>query len=265
MQTENYPGKEQCCRKYKNQNGLAKAVFLLENRVMHRFFVNQKLEKDQHVECSRELAHQLSSVLRMKEGDDIILFDGSGYDCAAKIEDISRRGCVVRVLQCVIPNREPKRKLVLFQSLIKKDKFEWVLEKGVEVGVSEFVPILTERSVKRSYNQERAEKIIKEAAEQSGRAVIPKLRPLMLFHEAVSYASKKGLQSFFPTVDAASAERVVSYPSKPFVALFVGPEGGWNRQEIEVAQKAGHLVISLGKLTLKSETAAIVASYQLLH
>ncbi|MDP2676129.1 MAG: RsmE family RNA methyltransferase [bacterium] len=230
----------------------------------HRFFVNQKLEKDALIECSREIAHQISSVLRMREGDEIVLFDGSGYDCTANIQDISRRGCVVHITQCTIPNREPKRKLVLFQSLIKKDKFEWVLEKGVEVGVTEFVPILTERSVKKSFNQERAEKIIREAAEQSGRSVIPKLRPMMLFHEAVLYASKRGLQSFFPALHI-SAERVVSYPSKPFVALFVGPEGGWNKQEIETAQKAGHLVISLGKLTLRSETAAIVTAYQLLH
>lgn len=232
---------------------------------LHRFFVTQKLEKDKHIECSKELAHQLASVLRMREGEEVILFDGSGYDCTGMIEEISRKGCIVQITQCSIANSEPKRKLVLFQSLIKKDKFEWVLEKGVEVGVTEFVPILTERSVKLNFNRERAEKIIQEAAEQSGRAVIPKLRPLMLFHEAVQYASKKGLQAFFPALHVASAERVVSYPSKPFVALFVGPEGGWNKNEVEIAQKAGHLIISLGKLTLKSETAAIVAAYQLLH
>lgn len=232
---------------------------------MHRFFIAQKLEKGMRIECSRELSHQLLDVLRVRQGDEIIFFDGLGYDYTGKIESTSRRGCVVSIIDGFIPNREPKRKLILFQSLIKKDKFEWVLEKGVEVGVSEFVPILTGRSIKKNFNEERCEAIIRGAAEQSGRASIPKLRPLMLFGEAVSYASKRGYQSFFPSLSADSSERMIAYPSKPHVALFVGPEGGWHTDEIDTARKAGFLIISLGKLTLKSETAAIVAAYQLLH
>lgn len=232
---------------------------------MHRFFIAQKVEKGMQIECSRELSHQLLDVLRMREGDEIILFDGSGYDYMGKLELASRRGCVVSIIDGSIPNREPKRKLILFQSLIKKDKFEWVLEKGVEVGVSEFVPILTDRSIKKNFNEERCEAIIREVAEQAGRAVVPKLRSLMLFEEAVLYASKKGYQSFFPSLSAGSSERMIAYPSKPYVALFVGPEGGWHDDEIDIARKAGFLIISLGKLTLKSETAAIVAAYQLLH
>lgn len=232
---------------------------------MHRFFIAQKLEKGGRIECPKEIAFQLLNVLRMREGEQVILFDGSGYDYTGEIESVSRKECIIRMSDALIPNREPKRKLILFQSLIKKDKFEWVLEKGVEVGVSEFVPILTSRSVKKNFNEDRAEAIIQEAAEQSGRAVIPKLRPLMLFHEAVAYAFKKGLQTFFPSIDASSSERMIAYPSKPHVALFVGPEGGWNSEEIDAARKSGFLIISLGKLTLKPETVAIVAAYQLLH
>lgn len=216
-------------------------------------------------ECDRELSHQLNHVLRLKKGETVILFNGSGRDYYAEIEDVTRKGCILAVHGYVIPNREPKRKLVLFQSLIKKDNFEWVLQKGVEVGVFEFVPMITTRSVKKDFSRERAEKIIQEAAEQSGRSYIPKIRPVMLFPEAVRFAYENGFQSFFPSITATQHERISTYPSKPHVALFVGPEGGWTRDEIERARKAGHLIISLGKLTLKSETAAIVASYQLLH
>ncbi|MBI4114438.1 MAG: 16S rRNA (uracil(1498)-N(3))-methyltransferase [Candidatus Niyogibacteria bacterium] len=232
---------------------------------MHRFFVNIKLEKGKRLESSKDMARQLSSVLRMGKGDEIILFDGSEYDFVGVIEEISPRSAEVFIKEARVSNREPKRKLVLFQSLIKKDKFEWVLEKGVEVGVSEFVPILTSRSIKKNFNRTRCESIIQEAAEQSGRTLIPKLRPLMVFHEAVHYAQKRNLQVFFPSLESESADRMVSYPSKAHVALFVGPEGGWNEEERQQARKAGFLIISLGKLTLKSETAAIVTSYQLLH
>jgi len=217
------------------------------------------------IECERELAHQLVHVLRLEKGDDIILFNGTGNDFNARIESTSRSGCMLVLDRSFAPNREPKRKLILFQSLIKKDNFEWVLEKGVEAGVFEFVPVIATRSVKKDFSRDRAEKIIQEAAEQCGRSIVPKLHPMVLFNEAAYFARRKGLQVFFPSITATEQERISAYPSKPHVALFIGPEGGWSRDEVDIARKFGFLIISLGKLTLKSETAAIVTAYQLLH
>lgn len=240
-------------------------VFYFTMDTMHRFYIKQKLEEGNVVHCEQELAHQITHVLRLQKGEDVILFNGSGQDFYAEVEEISRTRCALLIHGHTVPNREPKRKLLLFQALIKKDNFEWVLQKGVEVGVSEFIPMIAARSVKKGFSKERSEKIIQEASEQSGRSFIPRMRTPMFFEEAVRFAHQKGFQSFFPSITATQHERISTYPSKPHVALFIGPEGGWTRDEEDMARKAGFLIISLGKLTLKSETAAIVSAYQLLH
>lgn len=232
---------------------------------LHRFFIEEQLTDNASLQCPKELAYQLTSVLRTKSGDEVILFDGSGYDFRARVEEVKRKEYKLRVVDSFIPNREPKRKVILFQSLIKKEKFEWVLQKGTEVGVSEFVPVIAERSARRGFNLRRSQKIIKEAAEQAGRAFVPTIRDPMVFERAIDFTSHRGYQTFFASFEARPEERVASYPSKHQVALFIGPEGGWTEKEIEKARTAGYLVITLGKLTLRSETAAIVAAYQLLH
>ena len=231
----------------------------------HRFYIEEQLTEGTLLKCPKDLAHQLVNVLRSKPGEEVILFDGSGYDFRSRIENINRKDCALRIIDSFIPNREPKRKLILFQPLIKKEKFEWVLQKGTEVGVSEFVPVLADHSIKRGFDQARSQKIVREAAEQSGRAYIPQVRDPMVFERAIDYTLNRGYQAFFASFEARPEERFATYPSKPQVALFIGPEGGWTSSEIDKAHKAGYLAISLGKLTLRSETASIVAAYQLLH
>ena len=230
-----------------------------------RFYVDEQLTEGMMFKCSKELTHQLTNVLRLRLGSELILFDGSGYDFRARIEEIKKQECALRIIDSYVPNLEPKRRVILFQSLIKKEKFEWVLQKGTEVGVSEFVPVIAERSAKRGFDLIRGQKIIKEAAEQSGRAFVPILRDPMVFERAIEFTINRGYQVFFASFEARPEEKVAAYPSRPQVALFIGPEGGWTEKEIEKARTAGYLVISLGKLTLRSETASIVASYQLLH
>ena len=232
---------------------------------LHRFYTEEQLTQGTLFKCSKELTHQLASVLRLRPGEEVILFDGSGYDFRARLEEIKKKECQLRIIDSFVPNREPKRRVILFQSLIKKDKFEWVLQKGTEVGVSEFVPVIADRSVKRGFDLARGQKIIKEAAEQAGRAFVPMLRDPMVFERAIGYTINRGYQVFFASFEARPEERVAAYPSKHQVALFIGPEGGWTEKEIDKARTAGYLVVSLGKLTFRSETASIVAAYQLLH
>lgn len=233
--------------------------------IKHRFYISEQLAEGASFKCPKDLAHQLANVLRLKTGDEVTFFDGSGYDFRSRVEEIKKKECSLRIIDSFVPNREPKRKVILFQSLIKKEKFELVLQKGTEVGVSEFVPVIAERSAKRGFDLSRGQKIIKEAAEQAGRAFVPTLRDPMVFERAIDFTSHRGYQTFFASFEARPEERVAAYPSKYQVALFIGPEGGWTEREIEKARTAGYLVITLGKLTLRSETASIVAAYQLLH
>src|SRR3989338_266879 len=125
---------------------------------MHRFY-----SKD--LELTKEISHQLKNILRFKDGERFVLFDGSGYDFISEFSEEN-----IRIVEKVLNRREPERKIFLFQSLLKKDKMEWIFQKGTEVGVFEFIPVLSARSDRKDFNQKRAEKIIKEAAEQSGRA-----------------------------------------------------------------------------------------------
>ena len=163
----------------------------------NRFYTNEQLAEGALFACPKELVHQLIEVLRLKSGDEIILFDGSGYDFRARIEDIKKKECFVKIIDSFVPNREPKRRVILFQSLIKKEKFELVSQKGTEVGVSEFVPVIADRSVKRGFDLARGQKIIKEAAEQAGRAHIPLLRDPMLFERAIEFTVNRSYQAFF--------------------------------------------------------------------
>lgn len=233
--------------------------------IKHRFYTKEQLTEGALYRCSKDLSHQLTNVLRLKTGDAVTLFDGSGYDFRGRIEEIKKKECNLRIIDSFVPNREPKRKVILFQSLIKKEKFEWVLQKGTEVGVSEFIPVIAERSARKGFDLGRSQKIIKEAAEQAGRAFVPVIRDPMVFERAIDFTAHRGYQTFFASFEARPEEKVAAYPSKYQVALFIGPEGGWTEKEIEKARTAGYLVISLGKLTLRSETASIVAAYQLLH
>ncbi len=123
----------------------------------------------------RNLINQWRNVFRFKPGDKIILFDNSGFEFLGEIALLSKEKAAVSIISFEKNLIVPKKEIYLFCSLIKKDKFEWVLEKGTELGISHFIPIISERSEKKNLNIVRAKKIITEAVEQSGRVFIPHL------------------------------------------------------------------------------------------
>ena len=214
--------------------------------MMHRFF-----SKD--LGLTEEIQHQMKDVLRFKAGERFVLFDGSGYDFILEIY-----GDKAKTVEKVLNRREPERKIYLFQSILKKDKMEWVFQKGTEVGVYEFVPILSSRSIKKDFNQERAEKIIKEAAEQSGRAILPKIHEVMDFKKAMEFVQAERLSGVI--ADLNSKKHISEALKEVRMALFVGPEGGWSEEESSEAKEHGFKSVALGKLQRRAETAAIVAS-----
>lgn len=213
---------------------------------MHRFYT-----KD--LSISDTEAHQIKNVLRIKPGEKIILFDGSGYDFISEFD-----GEGVKIVEKVLNRREPERKIYLFQSLLKKDNMEWIFQKGTEIGVFEFVPVLSARSIKKDFNQARAEKIIREAAEQSGRAILPRVSEVSSFREALEFVQRERLSGVI--ADLNSKKHISETLKEAMMAIFVGPEGGWTEEEITEAKESGFKAVSLGKLQLRAETAAIVAT-----
>lgn len=216
------------------------------------------------------ILHQLISVFRVRLGEDMILLDNSGFEYEAMIKGIGKDEIIVQIND----KKEGKKQdveVTLFQSLLKKDNIELIFEKCTEVGVARFVPVLAERSIKLNINNERLYKIVKEASEQCGRATLPMMEEVKNFEDSVGIAAlEKDAANFIfheEGVDCCgrlSCEFLQHFNSprrtKKF-NIFIGPEGGFSDKEIELAKKNNFYVLSLGDLVLRSETAAIVASY----
>lgn len=235
---------------------------------MNRFYLNQQLDKEIISVQDRTLVHQIRNVLKLHRGERVVFFnnkpEGAGHDYICELKNIEGSNSAIFLFrERVENNKEPVKKLVLYQSLIKKDKFEWVLEKATEVGVSEIVPVLSARSEKKSLNKERCFSILKEATEQSGRATVPKLHDVVNFEHAISAAEASGAKNYFAY--ESERENMIRGVGDRAMNLFIGPEGGWSDQEVfAVERRPNFEIISLGRLTFRSETAAVVASYTLL-
>jgi len=223
-----------------------------------RFFIITKIEKGKLEISDKEIFHQLKNVLRKRVGNRIILFNGTGIEAEAEIKKFLKDKIEVEVLNIEKPEREPKIFVSLFCSILKKSNFELVVQKATEIGVKEIVPILCKKTVKTGLNFQRLEKIAKEAAEQSKRITLPKIEKVLSFKEAIERAKNFDLKILF---DISGKDFSLVKKGAKSVAIFIGPEGGWDELEIELAKKENFEILNLGKLNLRSETAAIIASF----
>jgi 16S rRNA (uracil1498-N3)-methyltransferase len=243
---------------------------------MNRFFVSPEAFATEEVEMDGPLSHRLRSVLRMRKGDTVVLLDGKGYEYEAVLEDVDGPAVHARVLERRRGLSESPVEIALYQSVIKGDRFDWVLEKGTELGVARFVPLIVQRSVVRpssgpSARGERWQRIVTEAAEQCGRSVLPIVAPVTEFEDTL--ASVAGLRLLPWEEERALGLRTVlrqEMPSlkateRPVVSLFIGPEGGFTLREVERARSRGVHVVSLGQRILRSETAGIAAVAAILY
>ena len=231
---------------------------------LHRFIGKFDLSKKELSISDVDFVNQARNVLRLKIGDELVLCDGKLDEAVAKILLLAKDKAELEILEIIKNKNEPENYVILYCSILKKENFELAVQKAVEVGVKEIVPIITTRTVKLGLNYERLNKIIKEAAEQSGRGVLPILRKAVNFDEAVKQAkSANNLNLFFqagyPSIVHKQADRPKCVQCK--IGVFVGPEGGWNEEEIKNAQSNGFTLVGLGKTILRAETAAVIASY----
>src|SRR3989344_1042761 len=152
---------------------------------LQRFFIDpDAIRGREFILGDKDTINQIKKVLRLRAGDKIIFLDGSGKEYEAVIKEFGNSVIRGDIEEISDNKNEPELKITLCQALCKKDKFEWVLQKGTEAGISEFIPVLAERSEKFGLNRERAEKILKEASEQSERGIIPKLHDIQKFEDA---------------------------------------------------------------------------------
>lgn len=238
---------------------------------IHRFFVPFKSIEQNRVVMPEECSNQITKVLRLKRGDKIIVLDNRGVEYEVELTQMISREVIGNILSRKASSGEPKLKITLYQALLPREKFELVLEKGTEIGIDRFVPIETKRSlIKKNQYQgkiDRWRRILQESSEQSERGVIPELGEALNFEQAMKEALKDGLVLVASERDPRDLLSEVLIPFKGSlekVSIFIGPEGGFETQEFELAKKMGARLISLGPRIFKSETAGLVLSSLLL-
>ena len=230
-----------------------------------RIYTEQTLSPDITLSLEPTAATHVARVLRLRVGDTLWLFNGDGHDYRARIETVERREVRVRVRERVAVTTEPRRPLTLVQGVSKGERMDWVMQKAVELGVTQLVPVLSEYGVVRLEGERRQRRwrhwrgVVIAACEQSGRAVLPSLAPVSELSDWLSHVEEgphelrlvlhPGAQTPLPAVDAPAGG----------VCLAVGPEGGWSEAELEALEVRGFRRVSLGPRVLRTETAALAA------
>lgn len=253
---------------------------------MHRFFIPPQCIDKERVAIEGKLVHQLRNVLRLQGGDHIVALDDTGWEYEVSLERVSRDH-VTGVICEKRPSAEPGTKITLYQALLKSSKFEFIIQKCTELGVSCFVPLTCERCIAehpQGNRVERWQRIIIEAAEQSKRGKIPKLEPPLPFEQACRSATGLSMLAWEDAVSDRDNEKgirtsglraalqpeihrqeTISGGKTLSVNLFVGPEGGFSPLEVEFARGCGITPVSLGKRVLRAETAGLVAASIILY
>jgi len=246
---------------------------------MHRFFVPPSWIQGDRVSIEGPLAHQIRNVLRMHPGDKVVVLDNSGWEIETELQVVEGREVLGTVVCRRLSTGEPRTKISLYQSVLKSKGFEAVLQKGTELGIVEFVPLISERCIVSDLDslenkRMRWESIVQEAAEQSRRGRKPFLRPSTLFPQACDHARQSGglslifweekgpvgLRTLLRTAPPGREQR---WP--PFsINLFVGPEGGFEPGEVALARRYGLVPATMGPRILRAETAGLVAAAAIL-
>ncbi len=227
----------------------------------YRFFVTEPWINEV-IALPAPIVHQILHVLRLKAGDQVILFDGSGQEYVTALFSDSGTLKAHRV-ETRTGNTTPHVEVHLYQGLLKARKLELVLQKCTELGVAAFIPMACERSVSEELSRQKFQRfhtIIREAAEQSGGTLLPSVKPMEAYRDSVE-SVKRGI-----VLHPAGRERLREAldhgcdATAQSIALFVGPEGGFTNSEIDLAEQAGIVSATVGRRILRAETAAIVAS-----
>jgi 16S rRNA (uracil1498-N3)-methyltransferase len=234
---------------------------------MYHFFVTPEQIGAREIRIEGSDVNHIRNVLRMMPGEQVSISsgdDGKEYRC--ELVELGEEQIIAKIMWVQEADTELPSRICLFQGLPKGDKMELIIQKAVELGVYEIVPVATKRAVvkldekKEAAKRKRWNAISESAAKQSKRTIIPEVKPVLSFAQALEYA-KHYEKKLIPYELAEGMDRTreifAGIRSGDSVALFIGPEGGFDEKEIEAAQEAGLLPITLGKRILRTETAGM--------
>ena len=234
---------------------------------MHQFFVEPGQIQGHQVTISGKDVKHIRNVLRMKCGEEISVSDGvSSQEYRCIIEEINEEDVRCKLIFVKEEDVELPSRVFLFQGLPKADKMEMIIQKAVELGAFEIIPVAAKRSVVKLDEKKGAAKtarwqgIAEAAAKQSKRRVIPTVKGIMSFAEAVAYAREMDVKMIpYEMAEGMDKTRelISGLRAGQDIAVFIGPEGGFDEKEIETAMQAGIVPITMGKRILRTETAGL--------
>lgn len=242
---------------------------------MYHFFVEPSQVHEEYVEILGGDVNHMKNVLRMKVGEEITVSDGFGHEYLCRVEELLEDSVHVGILERREVSVELPSRLILFQCLPKGDKLELIIQKAVELGASEIVPVASRRCVvkldakKEANKRKRWQAIAESAAKQSGRAIVPDVKPVVKFSQALTQAELLDVRLIpYECADELLEDGHSSAMQKTrkllsgirrgqSVGIFIGPEGGLDKEEVDAAIAAGVKPITLGKRILRTETAGL--------
>ncbi len=233
---------------------------------MPRFFVNPSQVGEDSIIIQGNDVNHIRNVLRMRPGDELSLSDGQGTDYFCRIQSMERDEICLSIENSWKSYVELPVRLYLFQGLPKGEKMELIIQKAVELGAYEIIPVRTNRAIVKLDAKKEAKKIARwqqiaeSGAKQSGRGMIPAVKPVMGLAEALAYA--KSLDGILIPYEKAEGikktrEIIAGLKGKKSVGIFIGPEGGFDGAEVEAAMAAGAVPVTLGRRILRTETAGL--------
>lgn len=229
---------------------------------MPRFYLDQTLTAQTDFRLPENIVRHIH-VLRLKVGDDIVLFNGNGVHFSAVLTHTAKREAICDIRQPESSHNESPLYITLVQALSSGERMDFTLQKSVELGVSQIQPIISERCVVRlageraDKRQQRWQDIVISACEQSGRDIVPKVLPIISLSDYLKKINQEECHLLMSLNRAQTLHNIAPAPQK--INLMIGPEGGWTAAEEQAAFDAGFQSITLGKRVLRTETASLAA------
>ena len=233
---------------------------------MQRFFVTPDQVGEDKIRIQGSDVNHMKNVLRMWPGEEVMVSDGNNRQYRCRVEDYPEGEAVLAILEAGLVDTELPSRIYLFQGLPKQEKMELIVQKAVELGVCQVIPVQTRRCVvkldakKAAKKVQRWQQIAESAAKQAGRGYIPAVSEVMTFQEALAFSETLDIRLIpYELADGMEGTRKILDGIRPgqSVGIFIGPEGGFEKEEVSRAVEAGALPITLGKRILRTETAGI--------
>lgn len=233
---------------------------------MPRFFVNSEDIENERINISGEDFNHIKNVLRLRQGDSLVISDGNCRDYSVVIDSYSANYVITRIIDSYKNTNESEIDITLFQGVPKSDKMDMIIQKSVEMGVKRIVPVITERTVVKINSEKdiknkisRWQRIAIEASKQCNRGIKPIVEAPVAFHETVVKSKQSDLNLIpYEKEEGNKLKSVLKGSQAKTINVMIGPEGGFSNHEVGLAVENGFIPVTLGPRILRTETAGLL-------